>query len=129
MRTHYLMGTRPATTPDGEAIPINAVIVNAPRPINPSLDRSGRLIALPMWFGDWVHGPCYAAIYQDDESGLQDAENEGACILEWASREEMINSIICRMRRSGLPLDNTRREPSDSEITWWYQSVRDKGAP
>lgn len=85
--TLKVIGTRPTHAPNGEPIPADAEIFNAPRPM------SGNF----MWVGDFLHGVFYTVIFKKpnepnawEHTWHKDAISLDGWIIEYVSREDAI---------------------------------------
>ncbi len=87
MTTLKMIGGRPTQTPDGQEIPDNYIIFNAPRPLYGQIT----------WQGEFKHGIFYAALDPDDKytgQGIRENESLDGWFCKWVTWAEVMEWAI-----------------------------------
>lgn len=114
MRTQYLLGSQWQTTPTGEAIPADATIYNATRP----------LAGAYWWEGEWIRGRWFAVVLADAVRDHKMNADLDATRLQWIDSDAMRQELATYYAEKYPNLDIDLSDSDDNELLQTYQTIK-----
>lgn len=130
-KTWHVYGDRPTSTPQGDAIPTNVLIFNAPRPLRateiatPEISNPGKFKYTYLdWVGNFRHGVFYAGVDPSDTRAIQHNIEYDGWVLEYHNEAEIIQwgKAYCKQHN----IDPTEFEFEDFRDSFFFHANREK---